>query len=133
MQGENPAARAVAHAADKLGERQSVFSVAALQEEAGRIGLGRVGYAHIGAAIDAAAKQGELIDRTHIDRRGAEFAGFTTRQNVEIETTMLRIEAEGRGALDPMASALARAKALRHHATHKESPGPRSTKPKEKP
>src|SRR3546814_2527799 len=61
MQGESAAARAVAHAADKLGERQSVFSAAALQEEAGRIGLGRVSYAQIGAAIDAAAKQGEVI------------------------------------------------------------------------
>src|SRR3546814_4953343 len=67
MQGENAAARAVAHAADKLGERQWVFSVAALQEEAGRIGLGKDGYAQIGAAIAAAAKQGELIDGLHID------------------------------------------------------------------
>src|SRR3546814_17395047 len=96
MQGENAAARAVAHAADKLGERQSVFSVAALQEEAGRIGLGKIGYAQIGAAIDAAAKQGELIDRLHIDRRGAEFAGFTTRQTVETEAKLLRIQAEDR-------------------------------------
>ena len=31
--------RAVAHAADKLGERQSVFSVAVLHEEAGHLGL----------------------------------------------------------------------------------------------
>lgn len=112
MQGENAAARAVAHAADKLGERQSVFSAAALQEEAGRIGLGKVGYAQIGAAIDAAAKQGELIDRTFQDRRGAEFAGFTTRQNVETEAKLLRIEAEGRGALSPIASPLAAAKAV---------------------
>ena len=37
--------RAVARAAEKLGERQSVFSAAALHEEAGRIGLGKVGYA----------------------------------------------------------------------------------------
>src|SRR3546814_8142693 len=80
--GSTMADRAVAHAADKLGERQSVFSAAALQEEAGRIGLGKVGHAEIGAAIDAATKQGELIDRTFQDRRGAEFAGFTTRHNV---------------------------------------------------
>lgn len=112
MQGDGAAARAVVHAADKLGERQSVFSVAAFQEEAGRIGLGRIGYAQIGAAIDAAAKQGELIDRAHIDRRGAEFAGFTTRQNVETEAKLLRIEAEGRGALAPIASDLAAAKAV---------------------
>ncbi|NML89172.1 relaxase domain-containing protein [Sphingobium sp. TB-6] len=104
--------RAVAHAVDKLGERQSVFSAAALQEEAGRIGLGKIGYAQIGTAIGAATKQGELIDRAFQDRRGAEFAGFTTRQNVETESRMLRIEAEGRGVFAPIASELAAAKAI---------------------
>jgi conjugative relaxase-like TrwC/TraI family protein len=104
--------RAVAHAADKLGERQSVFSVATVQEEAGRIALGKVGYAQIGAAIETATKQGELIDRTFLDRRGAEFAGFTTRQNVETEARMLRIEADGRCALAPIATPLAAAKAV---------------------
>lgn len=112
MKGESAAAHAVAHAANKLGERQSVFSAAALQEEAGRIGLGKIGYAQIGAAINTATRQGDLIDRTHIDRRGAEFAGFTTRQNIETEAKMLRIEAEGRGALAPIASPLDAAKAV---------------------
>ncbi len=115
--------RAVAYAADKLGERQSVFSAAALQEEAGRIGLAKVSYAEIGAAIDTAAKQGELIGRTYLDRRGAEFAGFTTRQNVETETKMLRIEAEGRVALAPIASPLAAAKAVASAATQAERAG----------
>ena len=115
--------RAVAYAADKLGERQSVFSAAALHEEAGRIGLGKVGYAGIGAAIDAATKQGGLIDRTFLDRRGAEFAGFTTRQNVETETKMLRIEAEGRDALAPIASPFAAAKAVASAATQAERAG----------
>ena len=112
MQGDSAASRAVAHAANKLGERQSVFSAAALHEEAGRIGLGKVSYVQIGEAVAAATKQGELIDRTHIDRRGAEFAGFTTRANVETEAKMLRIEAEGRGALSPIASPLAAAKTV---------------------
>ncbi|WP_033075114.1 MobF family relaxase [Sphingopyxis sp. MWB1] len=115
--------RAVAYAADKLGERQSVFSAAALQEEAGRIGLGQIGYAEIGAAIDTATKQGELIDRTFLDRRGAEFAGFTTRQNFETEAKVLRIEAEGRGALAPIASPLAAAKAVASAATQAERAG----------
>jgi len=115
--------RAVAYAADKLGERQSVFSTAVLQEEAGRIGLGKVSYAEIDAAIDAAAKQGELIDRTSLDRRGAEFAGFTTRQNVETEAKMLRIEAEGRGALSSIASPLVAAKAVASAATQAERAG----------
>ncbi len=106
------AERAVAHAADKLGERQSVFSVAALREEAGRVGLGKVGYAAIGSAIAAATERGDLIDRNFLDRRGAEFAGLTTRQNIEAETRLLRIEADGRGALAPIASPLAAAKAV---------------------
>lgn len=112
LQGDSAASRAVAHAADKLGERQSVFSAAALHEEAGRVGLGKVSYAQIGEAIAAAKSQGELIDRTHIDRRGAEFAGFTTRANVETEAKMLRIEAEGRGTLSPITTPLAAAKAV---------------------
>jgi len=123
MQGDGAAARAVAHAADKLGERQSVFSAAALQEEAGRIGLGKIGYAQIGAAIDTATRQGDLIDRTHIDRRGAEFAGFTTRQNVETEVKVLRIEVEGRGALSPIASPLDAAKAVASASAEAERAG----------
>ena len=123
MQGDGAAARAVAHAADKLGERQSVFSAAALQEEAGRIGLGKVGYAQIGAAIEAATNLGALIDRTFQDRRGAEFAGFTTLQNVEAEAKMLRIELDGRGALAPIASPLAAAKAVASAATQAERAG----------
>jgi conjugative relaxase-like TrwC/TraI family protein len=123
MQGNGAAARAVIHATEKLGERQSVFSAAALQEEAGRIGLGKIGYAQIGAAIEAASKQGELIDRTHIDRRGAEFAGFTTRHNVETEAKMLRIEADGRGALSPIASPLDAAKAVASAAVQSERAG----------
>jgi conjugative relaxase-like TrwC/TraI family protein len=115
--------RAVAQAADKLGERQSVFSAAALQEEAGRLGLGKIGYAQIGVAIEAAAKQGELIDRTFQDRRGAEFAGFTTRQNVETEAKILRIEADGRGVLASIASPLAAAKAVASVAVQSERVG----------
>jgi conjugative relaxase-like TrwC/TraI family protein len=106
------ATRVVAHAADKLGERQSVFSIAALHEEAGRAGLGTVGYADIGAALAAATGRGELVDRIFLDRRGAEFAGLTTRANIEAETRLLRIEARGRGAIAPVASPLAAAKAV---------------------
>lgn len=112
LERNDAAERAVAHAADKLGERQSVFSIAALHEEAGRIGLGKVSYAQIGQAIETASARGDLIDRTFLDRRGAEFAGVTTRQNVEAETRLLRIEAAGRGAFAPIASPLAAAKAV---------------------
>ncbi|RJF93318.1 MobF family relaxase [Sphingomonas cavernae] len=112
LERTSAAQRAVAHAADRLGERQSVFSVAALHEEAGRVGLGKVSYAQIGEAIEAASARGDLIDRIFLDRRGAEFAGLTTRQNIESETRLLRIEAAGRGAFAPIASPLSAAKAV---------------------
>ena len=115
--------RAVAHAADKLGERQSVFAVAALHEEAGRVGLGKVGYSEIGEAIGRATKEGELVERTFLDRRGAAFAGFTTSQNIAAEKTLLRIEARGRGALAPIASPLAAAKAVAGAAAQAERSG----------
>ncbi|OWQ98214.1 MobF family relaxase [Sphingopyxis witflariensis] len=115
--------RAVVHAAAKLGERQSVFAVAALHEEAGRVGLGKVGYAEIGDAIGRAAKEGDLIDRTFLDRRGAAFAGFTTRHNIAAERALLRIEAQGRGALASIASPLAAAKAVASAAAQSERAG----------
>lgn len=114
---------AVAHAADKLGERQSVFSVAALHEEAGRVGLGKVGYAEIGDAIGRATREGELVDRTFLDRRGAAFAGFTTRRNIAAEKTLLRIETQGRGSLAPIVSPLAAAKAVAGAAAQAERSG----------
>jgi conjugative relaxase-like TrwC/TraI family protein len=123
MQGDMTATRAVAYAADKLGERQSVFSASALQEEAGRSGLGNVSYAQIGVAIDAATKQGALIDRSFLDRRGAAFAGFTTGANIETEAKMLRIEAAGRDAVRPIASPLAAAKTVASAAAKAERAG----------
>src|SRR3546814_20842106 len=66
--GSTMADRAVAHAADQLGERQSVLSAAALQEEDGRLGLGQVGHDAIGAALDDAPKQDESKARRTEDR-----------------------------------------------------------------
>ncbi len=117
------AARAVALAADGLGERQSVFSTAALQEDAGRIAMGKASYREIGAAISDAAGQGELLDRLFVDRRGAEFAGYTTRANVEIETSMLASEMRGRGLLPAIASPLAAAKAVARASSRAERAG----------
>lgn len=114
--GEITADCAIAFAADKLGERQSVFSTSEWQEEAGRVGLGKVSYAQIVQAVEAAAKQGDLLPRTYVDRRGAEFAGFTTRFNIETETKLLRIEAAGRGTMSPIASRMDAAKAVANAA-----------------
>lgn len=102
--GELLAHRAVAYATEKLGERQSVFSAAELEKEAGRFGLGQVSAARIGAAIVRTGKEGELVPRTFLDKRGAEFAGFTTAANIANEHRLLRAEYEGRGAVRPMLS-----------------------------
>src|SRR5690554_1301889 len=112
MRGDMAADRIIIHAAEKLGERQSVFSASDLQEEAGRFGLGKVSYAQIVDAVKRATKQGNLEPRSYVDRRGAEFSGFTTRNNVENETKLMRIEAEGRGVMPPMASRMGAAKAV---------------------
>lgn len=111
-QGELLAHRAVAFAAEKLGERQAVFSAADLEKEAGRFGLGKVSAAHIGTAIARSSREGELVPRTFLDKRGAEFAGFTTAANIVNEHRLLRAEFEGRGAVRPMLSPAHAAKAV---------------------
>lgn len=101
-EGKLVASRAVAFAAENLGERQSVFSAADLEREAGRIGLGKASSAQIGGAIASAGESGELVARTYFDRRGAAFSGFTTPANIENERRLLRAEVEGRGAVKPV-------------------------------
>lgn len=112
LHGDMAAERAIANASEKLGERQSVFSASDLQEETGRSGLGKTSYAQIMRGIEGAAKLGDLLPRVYVDRRGAEFAGFTTRNNLENEAKLLRLEAEGRGVLPPMASRMDAAKSV---------------------
>ena len=120
--GQLTAQQAVAFAAESLGERQAVFAAAELEKEAGRFGLGRVSAGQIGDAIARATRDGALVPRTFLDKRGAEFAGFTTESNIAHERQLLRHELEGRGALVsvlslPQAgSAVARAELRSEHA-----------------
>lgn len=111
-EGRLVAVRAVAFGAENLGERQSVFSSADLEREAGRVGLGRTSASQISSAIAAARGDGQLVPRTFLDRRGAEFAGFTTPGNIENERRLLRAEVEGRSAFGPMLSVGQAAKAV---------------------
>lgn len=104
-QGQIAAHQAVALAAANLGERQSVFAAAELEKEAGRYGVGRVTAAQISAAVTRAQSDGALVPRTFLDKRGAEFAGFTTAENIAHERKLLRLEAEGRGSAGPILSA----------------------------
>ena len=121
-QGEITAHQAVAFAAEKLGERQSVFSAADLEKEAGRFGLGTVRQPQIGAAMDRAMKDGALASRTFIDKRGAEFAGFTTASNIDNEQRLLRAEAYGRGDVSAIQPPMQAAKAVARAALASEHP-----------
>ena len=109
--------QAVAFAAEKLGERQSVFSESALHDTAGQFALGKASYATIAHAVAASRRDGDLIARTFIDQSGASFPGFATRANIENEKTMLRIEANGRGEIVPVASRFEASKAVMRAAS----------------
>lgn len=111
-QGQITAHQAVALAAASLGERQSVFAAAELEKEAGRYGLGRVTADQINTAVARAQGDGALVPRTFLDKRGAEFAGFTTAENIGHERQLLRLEVEGRGAAAPILSARQAARAV---------------------
>lgn len=119
--GQIAARQAVAFAAENLGERQAVFAAAELEKEAGRFGMGTVSAGQIGEAIAQAAHDGMLVPRTFLDKRGAEFAGYTTANNIAHERQILRSEAAGRGAVAPIlsarqaATAIARAELLSEH------------------
>lgn len=121
-QGEIAAHQAVAFAAEKLGERQSAFSAADLEKEAGRFGLGKVSQTQISAAIGRATKDGALAPRTFIDKRGAEFGGFTTASNIDNEQRLLRAEANGRGKIMAIQTSEQAAKAVARAALASEHP-----------
>ncbi|WBY17084.1 conjugative relaxase [Erythrobacteraceae bacterium WH01K] len=110
------ARQAVTWAAAKLSEREAVFSASTLAREAGDFAFGKAGHGAIGAAIAEAAERGELVQRTFLDRRGAEFGGFTTPQAIETERTMLRVEYAGRGMAQSLASPVAAARTIERAA-----------------
>jgi len=110
------AQRAVAFAAAKLSEREAVFSTSTLAREAGDFAFGKVGHGQISIAIAGAGLRGELVDRTFLDRRGAEFAGFTTPQAIATERTMLRLEVAGRGMAEALAKPMAAARTVERAA-----------------
>ena len=96
--------QAIAYSAQKLGERQSVFASHLLTEEAAKVSMGKLGHGDLVSAISRARDDGELADRQYADRRGASFAGFTTREAIAQEKEMLRLEGAGRGKLAPLLS-----------------------------
>lgn len=110
------ARQAVTWAAAKLSEREAVFSASALAREAGDFAFGKAGHGAISAAIAQGGERGELVQRTFLDRRGAEFAGFTTPQAIETERAMLRLEQAGRGMAQSLATPVAAARTIERAA-----------------
>ncbi|WP_308258856.1 AAA family ATPase [Qipengyuania flava] len=110
------ARQAVAWAAAKLSEREAVFAASALAREAGDFAFGKTGHGEISAAIAEAGERGELVPRTFLDRRGAEFAGFTTPQAIKTERTMLRLAEAGRGMAHSLASPVAATRTIERAA-----------------
>lgn len=110
------ARQAVTWAAAKLSEREAVFSASTLAREAGDFAFEKAGHGAIGAAIAEAGERGELVQRTFLDRRGAEFGGFTTPQAIETERTMLRLAEVGRGMAQSLASPIAAARTIERAA-----------------
>jgi len=110
------ARKAVAFASAKLVERQAVFAQGTLAREAGEHVFGKVGHQAITQAIDDAKERGDLVPSTFLDRRGAEFSGFTTSQAIETERTMLRLEANGRGMAQPRADPMTASRSVERAA-----------------
>lgn len=110
------ARKAVAWAAAKLSEREAVFSASTLAREAGDFAFGKVGHDAISVAIAEAGERGDLVPRTFLDRRGAEFAGFTTPQAIETERTMLRLAEAWRGMAPSLSSPVAAARTIERAA-----------------
>ena len=117
------ARQAVAFAAAKLSEREAVFSANSLAREAGDHAFGKVGYADIADAMAEAQKSGALVPRAFLDRRGTQFAGFTTPSGMETERTMLRLEAAGRGMTTPLAGRIAAARVVEQAARQSDRAG----------
>lgn len=110
------ARQAVAFASAKLAEREAVFAAGTLAREAGDFAFGKVGHSAIGSAIAEAQERGELVPRIFLDRRGTEYAGFTTPQAIETERTMLRIETAGRNMVEPLARPMGAARTVERAA-----------------
>jgi ATP-dependent exoDNAse (exonuclease V) alpha subunit len=73
-------------------------------------------------AIDRATGDGALAARTFIDKRGAEFGGFTAAANIENERRLLRAEAEGQGSVAAIQTPMQAAKAVASAALKSEHP-----------
>jgi len=100
--GEVLAHDAVRFAAEKLGERQAVFSRADLEREAGRKAIGAATRRQIMAAVERHQESRQLETRALRNSIGLDLEGFTTDRAIAHERRMLEIERHGRGGLAPI-------------------------------
>lgn len=98
-QGEVLAHDAVRFAADKLSERQAVFSRADLEREAGRKAIGAATRRQIMAAVERHQATRQLEARALRNPIGLDLEGFTTDRAMAYERRMLEIERQGRNGL----------------------------------
>jgi conjugative relaxase-like TrwC/TraI family protein len=93
---------AVRFAAEKLGERQAVFSRADLEREAGRKAIGLATRKEIEAAVERRQQSHQLAARALRSPIGLDQEGFTTDRAIAHEQRLLEIERQGRNALAPI-------------------------------
>ncbi len=100
--GEVLAHDAVRFAAEKLGERQAVFSRADLEREAGRKAIGVATRSQLMAAVERHQESRQLEARALRNPIGLDLEGFTTERAMAHERRLLEIERLGRGGLNPI-------------------------------
>lgn len=93
--------KAVALGMAKLSEREAVFTAADLEREAARKAAGAATHADVIAAIARAERRQALMIRA-APRMAQGITGYTTREAVTTEQTMLAMEAEGRSGGKPI-------------------------------
>ncbi len=93
--------KAVATAAAKLAERDATFSAAHLEGEAAVVVAGQATHQDVRNAVARSTMQ-QLLHARRAPRAATGIAGFTTREAIEAERSMLAIEAEGRQRIAPL-------------------------------
>ncbi|WP_174278519.1 MobF family relaxase [Sphingomonas bacterium] len=93
--------RALADAAEHVAERDSVFTAAALEREAGHVARGHATHADIVTAIVRAERAQDLVIRA-APRMASGTVGYTTRTAIATEQRLLAHERAGRARFAPL-------------------------------
>ena len=107
MPADDAALRAVREAAEILSERDAAFTGRELEQRARVLSLGEASAREIDQAVRQLAERGELDERLVLAIDGATKKhtlqpGWTTRELIETERSMLRHERQGRDMVMPL-------------------------------